>query len=318
MENNMFDISVIVCCYNPDILKLKKTIISINKQQDINYEIIITDDGSKKIEYKELLINWIKDNKINNVSYNFLENNVGTIKNIISAIELSNSKYIKLISPGDYLFDNNSLKKYYEELNSGNDLVFSRSVHYFEEKIYPIQYPENDKIYKNKNLLKRVVKYNDYISGATIAFKKDIGLNYLKSIETNIKYLEDAPLTFLMLLDRKKVKAIDEFLVWYEDGSGISTNSSVSPLLVNDYNNLYEYLSKNYSKNRLVKKSIKNYKYNLSGGKIKRIIKRTLVSCGFILNLFERIKSRKKDKTCNVNITKLHDITEVDHGVQIN
>ena len=41
------EISVIVACYNPDWRKLKATLKSIIKQNDICLEIIIADDGSK-------------------------------------------------------------------------------------------------------------------------------------------------------------------------------------------------------------------------------------------------------------------------------
>ena len=45
MESKEFDFGVVVCCYNPDFEKLKKTIISIVNQKDVSFEIIISDDG---------------------------------------------------------------------------------------------------------------------------------------------------------------------------------------------------------------------------------------------------------------------------------
>ena len=57
MENNSnFDFSVIVCCYNPDFEKLKKTIISIVNQKEVSFEII--KKGAKLILPKTISSVW--------------------------------------------------------------------------------------------------------------------------------------------------------------------------------------------------------------------------------------------------------------------
>lgn len=113
-------ISVIVLCYNPDLEKLKCTIISIIKQKDVEYELIISDDGSA-LDYRRELKDWISELNLSvNVIYNFLLDNVGTVKNILSAVKLANGEYIKTISPGDYFFDEYSLSVYYSHLCIGN------------------------------------------------------------------------------------------------------------------------------------------------------------------------------------------------------
>ena len=41
-----FSVSVILCTYNPDWRKLKATLLSAAMQEDIDFEIVLTDDGS--------------------------------------------------------------------------------------------------------------------------------------------------------------------------------------------------------------------------------------------------------------------------------
>ena len=96
------DVSVIVACYNPDIVKLKKTINSILNQVGVSYEIIIADDGSE-FEYKSEIEKWFKENQVKNYKLSFLPENQGTIKNIYFALSYCSGEYVKTISPGDLL-----------------------------------------------------------------------------------------------------------------------------------------------------------------------------------------------------------------------
>ena len=45
-EVSEFSVSVILCTYNPDWRKLKATLLSAAMQEDIDFEIVLTDDGS--------------------------------------------------------------------------------------------------------------------------------------------------------------------------------------------------------------------------------------------------------------------------------
>lgn len=307
MMNNNYDISVIICCYNPDIQKLKNTINSIYQQKNIKFEVIISDDGSKN-EYKDELDEWLKKKEYTDFYLNFLPHNNGTIKNIIDAIEHSRSDYVKVISPGDYFFDEYSLEKYINEFKEKNaDVLFSRAVFYCDDCILPSKFPANPTVFNNKALLRKVVLFHNYILGATIAAKKSVELQYLNEIKDKMKYLEDVPLTFMSLLDGKNVYAISDNLIWYEFGYGISTNSNRSKILVADYNAFFEYLKEKYPKNNIVNKSIKIYslkKYS----RFVRIVKKMFLTPVFIKDLFEKIFNKNKKKNSHISIDKLKKI----------
>lgn len=302
----LLDFSVIVCCYNPDFEKLKKTIISIYKQKDVKYEIIISDDGSKE-NYRDKLKLWADSNNIE-LKLNFLEKNVGTVKNIISGVEVSNGKYIKTISPGDYLFDEYSLKKYLDAFKTENcSLIFSDAVYYNEDKIlYNKVNPRFTSSRIDKNIKRNLCYYFDYYLGASEAFARYM-VKYLYEIsENNIIYLEDFPLAYLSIINGEKVHFIQDDLVWYEYGTGLSTTKDMRIKI--DFNNFYQYLSVKYSSNKTVKKTlkivkIKNWKTNF----LKIIVLFFIIPKCISLRIINKIIKKKINR--NIEIVKLKHIT---------
>lgn len=258
IDDCTIDISVIVCCYNPNFDLLKSTINSIVNQINTTYEIIISDDGSKE-NYTSMIDDYMKKIGFCRYQLNFLKRNQGTVKNIYSALKIARGRFIKVISPGDYLYNRESLSVYVRYLNNENaDIVFSKAVYYKDrqilKKINPRYYP----IYKNKNLKRNIILFNDYVLGATIALKKDIALVYFQRISEFSILLEDMPLIFLGLMDDKRIMPIPEVLIWYEYGFGVSTGNAKS-ILEKDYEKCYKQMILEYD-NRMIKKSFKLYK----------------------------------------------------------
>lgn len=251
------DFSVIVCCYNPNIEKLQKTIISIEKQKDVEFEIIVSDDGTKSNYLKEIK-EWAKENKFENIKYNFLKENVGTVKNLISAFEVSNGKYIKVISPGDYLFNENTLKRYKVEFEKmGYSLLFSRAVYYNEQgEILKLKNPQLRSSERGGKWLKTNVCYSlDCVLGASMACKREMK-KYLDEISGVVRLLEDFPLSYLALMNGEKVGFIKDYMIWYEYGMGVSTSNS-GKIIKDDFLKFFDYLRTQYSNNKEIQKSLK-------------------------------------------------------------
>ena len=312
MENKNLDFSVIVCCYNSDIEKLKKTIISIAKQKDVSFEIIISDDGSKN-NNREEIEKWVELNKIQNIKYNFLEKNVGTLENIISASEIADGRYLKTFSPGDYLYDENVLKTYLDMiLKKDYAILFSKAVYFTSEgKVIcgynPIASGTCKKLFLKNNFL----KYADSFLGATIALKKEI-IKYYKQLVGVVRLLEDYPVTYLSLLNNEKIGFINKNLVWYECDTGVSTANN-GTRLENEYYQFFEYLLQIYKDNKKIKKNVKVLKVLRKESKFKKLIKVSLLRPSFVLyfldyqftSLFRKIafKLKKIDANKIKNIT---------------
>lgn len=311
MDNN-FDFSVIVCSYNPNIEKLKNTIISIANQKDVKFEIIIADDGSK-MNYQNELKSWIDENKISNVKYNFLEENVGTLKNIISAIKVAEGKFIKLISPGDYLFDEYSLKEYLLKFNESDYLILaSKAVYYsVDGKIIKTYSPKASGTTKEKRLSKNIYLYMDYLLGASMAYRKEI-LKYFEELTSSVRLLEDFPVTMLAILNDEKIGFINKPLIWYECDTGSSTTGG-GKMIQNDFISFFDYLIEKYKDNRNISKNIKILKNAKQKGKAKRAVYMTLSRPSFLFYFADMLFSTfiRKLKLRKVKIDGLEKIITI-------
>ena len=56
--NQDYEITVIVCTYNPDLQKLISTLKSVVLQKGVKIQVIVTDDGSSNNYFNEVKINY--------------------------------------------------------------------------------------------------------------------------------------------------------------------------------------------------------------------------------------------------------------------
>ena len=106
-------VSVLVLSYNSDIKKLYLTLQSIVKQTIDAFEIVVADDGSKE-NHKEELIEYFKSCGFTNYKLVMNEENKGTVQNILSGLQYCEGEYVKPISGGDCLYDEDTLHKMYD------------------------------------------------------------------------------------------------------------------------------------------------------------------------------------------------------------
>ena len=119
-------VSVIVLSYK-NIDGIYETVQSILKQDYENIEIIIADDATPDFaDHKGKIEGYVAENQRDNIK-NFVFNiqpvNVGTVKNINSAIERAQGKYVKLISSEDCLNAPDVLTKYVKFMEENNYLI---------------------------------------------------------------------------------------------------------------------------------------------------------------------------------------------------
>ena len=234
MSNNKL-VSVIVACYNPKLEQLFSTLQSILIQIGIDYEIIIADDGSKN-DYEKQLVDFFEKSNYRDYKIIKSEVNKGTCKNILNGLKISNGKYIKLISPGDLLYCEYTLRDWvsFTEIEKCK-ISFGRSVYYnvIEDEINILRVkdtPQITKIYskhqftRNKAILNYIL-LKDVAIGADFLCEKQLFEDYLIEISERIVYAEDMAYR-LMLVDGVKMYAYDNPVIYYEYGSGISTNGS--------------------------------------------------------------------------------------------
>lgn len=229
-ETNPY-ISVIVLTYRSNWDTLRKTLYSIILQTNIDFEIIICDDGSPNNHFERIKAYFVEFNFKRFLLINHTQN-LGTVKNLIDGLKQAKGKYIKCISPGDFLFDKNTLRFFYQHAESNPAVAyFGRALYYklFDNEVHLLDDKQNPRDISPwieedyKRIRYNYIRKRDYAVGVAFFVRKDIQLNYLLRMEDKIKYAEDYSFV-MMIAEGRKIRFVDHPIVFYEYGTGVSTN----------------------------------------------------------------------------------------------
>lgn len=255
------EVSVVIVTYNSEWIELRRTIGSFIKQKGISIQIIIADDGSKD-NHKSSIIDFFENNCFENYELVFNEHNHGTVSNIISGLKKAVGQYVKIISPGDYAYDDSVLSNIYRfACEKGYEFVFGDAVYYSNnsgkiEILTDVSSPMRKDIYKRysvKKAFKRLSVYGDNISGAISFIQRDLAIEILQEICPYVKYCED--LSFALIpLKQKKMGYYPSSIIWYQYGTGISTNKkmTINKYLLEDMISFWKFVYDNYKRNLFV------------------------------------------------------------------
>lgn len=285
-------VSVIVLTYNPILSKLERTLKSVLHQNELNYEIIVSDDGSRQ-DYQNEIRDIIKDAGFINYTYNKNQKNLGTVHNIISALSVVRGKYVYLLSPGDLLYDDNVLYELYEFAESksakicfGQHLDYNidnQKINIFNERLLPKNigvYNKSHKSYKTSFLL------CDYIIGPAYFREKSLFIELINYVSKYSRYVEDTTTTAYALALNVPVHYFPKKIVWYEIGSGISQgigfewNNKVEKDIINT---LFS-LTKKFPKDRVINAGLKLRSSNNNRDIIKCILQHPFLFFRKIIN----------------------------------
>ena len=235
MNDSKVDITIVVLTYNSELEKLKLTLTSIIQQEGISYDIIVADDGST--EFDKNNIEQFFDEQLFN-RYRIIQNkvNAGTVENVRNAIKYVKSRYVKLISPGDFFYCNTTLKDVVDFMRKKNYyVVFGRALFYKNDNKFTLlnkfapynifYYKRKEKTFltkENKHILRYYIKYLDLISGASIIAETKIVAEYINKIYKEVRLAEDTIL-MLMVADGISIGFFNEAFIFYEYGTGVST-----------------------------------------------------------------------------------------------
>lgn len=254
METPFF--SVLMLTYNSSWDKTRQTLYSVLIQKFKDYEIVIADDGSQENNFSKIE-KYFAANNFANYTLVANETNQGIVRNFHSGLVLCKGKYIKPISPGDFLYDENTLSICCKKMKDDSASVyFGRAFFYSYEndmlKLYPDKSNPHDLtpyIRDNSNLIKRnYLQHRDYILGAATFYKTTIFRKYFEEISSVVKFAEDCTMIY-MVANNEKFILLDlpnnNPLIWYEYTIGISTNQSSKwqKLLMEDNKNTFRFLN---------------------------------------------------------------------------
>lgn len=290
---SMYDISVVVCTYNPDEKALLFTLDSIIAQKEIEVEIIIADDGSAN-NLHDRIMDYFSKKHFDNWTMVCNEKNNGTVYNVYTGLKLCKGKYVKIISPGDALYGDNILREWLL-FHQNNDFRWS-----FSDAIYYTGEPNDKtdlKLPAHPNNVKPYIKgdrqvcrwnyiaLNDIALGAALLCERKVMLEYVKKIIYKLKYAEDN-IWRMMMFDGVVGGYFPQNAILYEYGTGISTNASNAwaQRLKEDWNNANELMMQNKQLDDFQKAVIRAWRINDRADNVSKL---------FIKGMFKNYIIRK-------------------------
>lgn len=232
--------TIIVMVYK-NLNQVIQTLDSIKKQTYSNYEVIVSDDGSPN--YTQEDFDKITEQYKNEFTYFKLINNGinrGTVKHFNSLIKQAKGTIICPLSSGDQFYNENSLQEIMNVFDQEDKLIYTSKRMIKKEnsiEYYPSLY-QVSLLDQSNHFFEYIMKYGNFVSGASTYYKKDIFDKY-GFFDEKYRLLEDYPFYAKLALNNEKIGYLDYPTIQYELG-GISTASNRNPLLDQDYVTLFK------------------------------------------------------------------------------
>lgn len=225
-KTEMYDCSVVVCSYRPVWEKLRLTLKSILMQEQCDYQIVVTDDGSTNNLFDKIEEFFS--------SYGFTDyklvashKNRGTVQNVLQGVNVCSGEFVKLLSPGDFLHTARALREWTEFMRTHVDCVISccEAIYYHIKDGKVICTRENSHPQRRALSVSQYLICDDIALGAAIMVRRDAWLEYLEMIADKIVYAEDNSYRIMIYRGNKMIYNPQSFVL-YEYGTGISTSGN--------------------------------------------------------------------------------------------
>lgn len=228
--NNEIFVTVIVATYNPQLNKVLETINSILLQEDVKKQIIIADDCSKTNNFAQYE-SFLKKKGFTDYKLLSSSKNQGTIRNFARCTKECKGRYIKMISPGDYIYDSSTLRDWVEWMEKNRLLMSVADAFYYERKndgyklIKEHSFPQAPKVLNQSNERKKKyyqLIYNDYWLGAATLIERETFEKYINIVKDLAVYGEDN-MYRIAACDGIRRGYYQKQVVMYEADTGVSS-----------------------------------------------------------------------------------------------
>lgn len=220
-SSNNLELSVIIPVYNVEKY-LEECLNSISKIKDINYEILIVNDGSPDNSQK-IIEEFCKNN---NKAKFFIKENGGISSARNYGLERAKGEYIWFVDSDDFI-NTDEFQNFYKGLEEGIDILignyfllkdknitqgtesYKKNIIFSGEKFLR----ENGKVILGKGYVWRNLYRREFLMNNNLYFEKGI-------------VLEDQLFTILCFLKAKKIKYLDKSIYYYRIGREGSITST--------------------------------------------------------------------------------------------
>lgn len=223
-----YDVSVCIPTYCSNHSNLFRTLTSIIYQRGCSYEVVIADDGTPGFR-QDVVEAWLKERGVQDYSIIRSEKNKGVVCNVLHAYSIAEGRYVKLLSPGDYFYDDMALANMLHFMErEGCRIAFGRSCYYSIDgeqfHIYNGMQPYQLRPHLDRNVAAIKEAYlvcRDYATGAAFMGERELMVAYSKLICGHVIYLEDM-VYVLMIADDIVPGFWNHNFIWYECKTGLT------------------------------------------------------------------------------------------------
>ena len=223
-----YDVSVCIPTYCSDYNNLFRTLSSIIRQRGCSYEMVIADDGTPGFR-QDVVEAWLKERGVQDYSIIRSAKNKGVVRNVLHAYSIAEGRYVKLLSPGDYFYDDMALANMLHFMErEGCRVAFGRSCYYSKDgeqfHIYNGMQPYQLRPHLERNAAAIKEAYlvcQDYATGAAFMGERELMVAYSKIICGHVIYLEDM-VYVLMITDDIVPGFWNHNFIWYECKTGLT------------------------------------------------------------------------------------------------
>ena len=302
--SNKYQVSIIMATYNADMSEIYKSLSVACKQIDVDYEIIVTDDGSNDFD-KDKLVEIFNQLGFDNYKIICNDENQGTVKNFIGACKEAKGEFVFFTAPGDIIFDYKVMLDCYSFAKERNSkVVFGNYIEYsnLNNELVIHNRPNRPIITEiyNKSFedYKRTFCFGTFITGSVIFREREYALKSLEYISKTSKYVEDNTTLAYALADNQEIHYFDRKMVWYELGEGISTSkeNKWNEKIYRDLEKTFGALVSVHPKDKILKTGYKSY-FRKYGALTKPIV--VITHPIMVARLVKNKKLPKQKTVCN-------------------
>lgn len=298
--NNKLLMTVIILSYN-NSQYIIQAIHSIIMQDYANIQLIISDDCSRDFDEHQILHYIDKHKRFNITDVIICKNdeNLGTVKNINSALKHANGEYIKLLAADDQLYDSSVLTQFAQYLETTGLMIVTSTCAVYDEKFEQLKYlyPERN----NREFIKKLSPSRLYrklavcniIGGVGVCMRKDL-LHKYGLFDDRYLLTEDLPTWLILSRNGVKIGYIDNVTVKYRL-NGVS-NGEISPSTLILKNDLVKIIDNEILPNRYMltsygRREVKFIRMNmcLEGDILKKVINMFLFIDVFVYRKFKNL-----------------------------
>ena len=279
------DLSILLVQYRPDEGELRRTLASLLRQSCRDFELVVADDGSDE-DFFPLTRKILAENGFTGAKFVKLTPNGGTVKNVLNGAKQAAGKWVFTVSPGDYLYDADTVAWLLEVLRRDAPRVaFGRLACYADRNGAPIRRPGDAPFdrtpyrpgaYDARTAKRNMLLYDDGISGAGLVYERELLVQALEKMAGRVLLAEDFAAR-LFAVENIPIVGYDRCIAWYEVGTGVSTNEGARARMLRDWRAMVELLRELYPKDRTVRLAYEYYfndrhKSRLVRGLVGRLI----------------------------------------------